>query len=440
MIELLSILISFLILFSFSLFPLKIVIANNKNSYNYKSVFDLLLLNLSINIFVIFLISFTNLDYSKYFLLIMSASIIFNLYNFLKIKNYFDFIKDNIFIFFLLLNFIIAIYLTANPILAWDGLENWYFKAQNFFYNYNFFDLKGLKGNNNYYPHLGTLIWGFFWKNSLLEYEYLGRLFFIYIYLLSIFSICDLLNKSFQFKVIVLSLITLLCFDDFLFRGYQEILLFSFFIFISKNFYIYVVDKKTVNLFICFIWLNLIPWIKHEGFLFVLVFTFSIFLIFKYFPKKFEIFLFVASSWILIFLKNFIFYKYLDLNFVHGGGNKFFGELNLTYEFSYLFFIGFIISIVKYKIWIFIFIALYFLSKTKLTNINETIFQKFLKINLILYLLLLLGIYYNLYTNSELDFKWWIDTTLDRLLYSISGIFVITVILYINRFKNYILK
>ena len=40
MIELLSILISFLILFSFSLFPLKIVIANNKNSYNYKSVFD----------------------------------------------------------------------------------------------------------------------------------------------------------------------------------------------------------------------------------------------------------------------------------------------------------------------------------------------------------------------------------------------------------------
>jgi len=296
MIELISIFFSFLILFSFSLFPLKINIRNDTNFSNYKSVYDILLLNLFINIFIILLISFTNFSYSNYFLLIISASIIFNLYNFLKIKKYFNFLKDNIFIFFVLLNFIIAIYLIANPILAWDGLENWYFKAQNFFYNYNFFDLKGLKGNNNYYPHLGTLIWGFFWKNSLLEYEYLGRLFFIYIFLLSIFSICDLINKSFQFKIIILSLITLLCFDDFLFRGYQEILLFSFFIFISKNFYYYVADKKTVNLFICFICLNLIPWIKHEGFLFVLVFTFSIFFIFKYLPKKFEIFLFIFNK------------------------------------------------------------------------------------------------------------------------------------------------
>jgi len=440
MIELISIFFSFLILFSFSLFPLKINIRNDTNFSNYKSVYDILLLNLFINIFIILLISFTNFSYSNYFLLIISASIIFNLYNFLKIKKYFNFLKDNIFIFFVLLNFIIAIYLIANPILAWDGLENWYFKAQNFFYNYNFFDLKGLKGNNNYYPHLGTLIWGFFWKNSLLEYEYLGRLFFIYIFLLSIFSICDLINKSFQFKIIILSLITLLCFDDFLFRGYQEILLFSFFIFISKNFYYYVADKKTVNLFICFICLNLIPWIKHEGFLFVLVFTFSIFFIFKYLPKKFEIFLFIVSSWILIIFKNYIFYKYLDLNFVHGGGNKLFGGLDLLYEFSYLFFIGFIISIIKYKIWVLILISLYFLSKTKLTNINETIFYKFLNINLILYLLLLVGIYYNFYTNSELDFNWWIDTTLDRLLYSISGMFVIMVIISINRLKNYILK
>ena len=264
--------------------------------------------------------------------------------------------------------------------------------------------------------------------------------FFIYIFLLSIFSICELLNKSFQFKIIILSLILLLCFDDFLFRGYQEVLLFSFFIFISKNFYFYILNKKISNLFICFICLNLIPWIKHEGFLFVLVFTFSIFFILKYLPKKFEIFLFILLSWVLILLKNYIFYKYLDLNFVHGGGSKFFVELKIFLEFRIIFFKGFLISIIKYKIWIFIFIALYFLSKTKLTNFKENIFQKFLKINLILYLLLLLGIYYNLYTNSELDFNWWIDTTLDRLMYSISGMFVIMVIFFINSLKNYNLK
>ena len=132
MIELISIFVSFLILFSFSLFPLKIDIGNNKNFFNYKSVFDLLLFNLSINILIILLISFTNLDFSKYFLLIISASIIFNLNNFLNNKNYLNFLRDNTFILFVLLNFIIAIYLIANPILAWDGLENWFFKAQNF--------------------------------------------------------------------------------------------------------------------------------------------------------------------------------------------------------------------------------------------------------------------------------------------------------------------
>ena len=436
MIELLSIFFSLLILFCFSLFPLKINL-NNKNFFFDKyTIFDLLFLNLTINAFLFLLISFTKLDYSKYFLLIVFTSIFFNLYNFIKIKNYFNFIKEKKFIFFLLINLIIAIYLIGNPILAWDGLENWYFKAQNFFYNYNFFDLKELKGNNNYYPHLGTFIWGFFWKNSLIEYEYLGRLFFIYIYLLSIFLVCELLNKSIQIKIIILSLIIFLTFDDFLFRGYQEILLFSFFIFLSKNFYIYLNNKKTVNLLVCFLCINLIPWIKHEGFLFSLIFTFSILLIIKNLSKRFEVFAFVFLTWISIIFKNFIFYKYLDLNFFHGGGTEIIFEFNSFIEFILIFSKGFLISIIKYKLWIFIFIAIYFLSKTKILNIHEKIFQKFLKINLILFFMLLVGIYYNFYINSGINFNWWIATTLDRLIYSISGIFVILTILATNYVKK----
>ena len=89
-------------------------------------------------------------------------------------------------------------------------------------------------GNNNYYPHLGTLVWGFFWKNSFLQYEYLGRLIYIYIYLLSLFSICELISNQNKIKIILLSLILIISFDEFLFRGYQEVLLFSLFIFISK--------------------------------------------------------------------------------------------------------------------------------------------------------------------------------------------------------------
>jgi hypothetical protein len=162
--------------------------------------------------------------------------------------------------------------------------------------------------------------------------------------------------------------------------------------------------------------------------------------LFRYFSKKFEIITFVGLTWALIFLKNFIFYKYLDLNLVHGGGNKIIGDFNQIFEFISIFSFGLIISIIKYKIWIFIFISFYFFSTTKLLSNNEKFFNKFFKVNLILFLLLLIGIYYNLYINSSLDFKWWIDTTLDRLIYSYSGIFVIMIMLTINNIKNYNLK
>ena len=254
--------------------------------------------------------------------------------------------------------------------------------------------------------------------------------------MLSIFLVCELLNKSIQIKIIILSLIIFLTFDDFLFRGYQEILLFSFFIFLSKNFYIYLNNKKTVNLLVCFLCINLIPWIKHEGFLFSLIFTFSILLIIKNLSKKFEVFAFVFLTWISIIFKNFIFYKYLDLNFFHGGGTEIIFEFNSFIEFILIFSKGFLISIIKYKLWIFIFIAIYFLSKTKILNIHEKIFQKFLKINLILFFMLLVGIYYNFYINSGINFNWWIATTLDRLIYSISGIFVILTILATNYVKK----
>ena len=54
--------------------------------------------------------------------------------------------------------------------------------------------------------------------------------------------------------------------------------------------------------------------------------------------------------------------------------------------------------------------------------------------------MLLLGIYYNLYLNGNIDFNWWIDNSLDRLIYSLSGIFVINIILFVNYIKNYNLK
>ena len=96
----------------------------------------------------------------------------------------------------------------------------------------------------DYYPHFGTFLWGFFWKNSLLQYEYSGRLIYAFLFVLSIFSICDLIKNKNNLKIITITGLILVCFDNFLFKGYQEILIFSFLIFASKNFFIICKTKK----------------------------------------------------------------------------------------------------------------------------------------------------------------------------------------------------
>ena len=44
----------------------------------------------------------------------------------------------------------------------------------------SFFNLENT--SNNHYPHLGGIIWGLFWKISLLNHEFYGRIIYIFIY------------------------------------------------------------------------------------------------------------------------------------------------------------------------------------------------------------------------------------------------------------------
>ena len=75
---------------------------------------------------------------------------------------------------------------------------------------------------------------------------------------------------------------------------------------------------------------------------------------------------------------------------------------------------------------------------TNLSN-NQKSFFKFLKINLFLYFTLVIGIYYNL-AFSGIELSWWIDNSLDRVLFSISGLFIISLVLTLDNLKNYNLK
>ena len=433
MIELIGILSSLLIFFIFSLFPLPVGYFDKfLSNYKYR-IYDLCLINLLINFVLLLFLSFTEINLFYYFITLITISIILNFYSSFRNKFYLRNFKDFNFIFFLLINLIIFIFIAQEPTLSWDSQKNWFYKAQSFFYNYNFFDLNNMLGVD-YYPHLGTYLWGFFWKNSLMSYEYFGRYIFVYTFLLSIFSICDYLKVEKYIKALIVTLMVLLCFDDFLFKGYQEVLVFSLMLFATKNIYNYILHQKSLYLIISFICLNLLPWIKNEGFLLLGIFVLSLLITIKRFQKKKEIIFFISFSILLVIIKKLLFLKYLDINLTHGGNFPFPIIFYDLVNFSVSIFIGFILAIFKYKIWIFILLSIYLISKNKKISPKENQFLNLMKINLIMYFLLILGIYFGL-TDHIYGVEWWIDNSLDRLLYQVSGMFIIYIVLSINYLK-----
>ena len=433
MIEIFGIFLSLLIFFSFSLFPLNVKLYEKLLFTKINYTYDFLFLNLLINFLILFIISFTTLNYFNYFLFVIFSSFVLNIiyyFNNLNIK--LKIFKNLNFIFFVIINLLIFTYLSKDPTLSWDGLENWYYKAQGFFYNYNFFDLKVIEGVD-YYPHFGTLLWGFFWKNSLLQYEYSGRLIYVFIFLLSIFSICDLLKNKNNVKIIIITGLILVCFDNSLFKGYQEILSFSFLIFASKNFFYYLQKQKKIFLVISFGCFNFLPWIKNEGYLFMIIFSISLLTLIKQFPKKIEILLFILFSIMMLLIKHLLFSYYLESNLIHGG-NFYLPNIAETILFIKLFLIGFVVALFKYKIWFLILISFYLFSKKSRNFKKYRSLISLLITNLILFFILVLCIYISV-IKHEYGLNWWIENSLDRIIYQISGLFIIGVIISINNMK-----
>ena len=138
MIELIGILFSLLIFFIFSLFPLPVGYFDKfLSNYKYR-IYDLCLINLLINFVLLLFLSFTEINLFYYFITLITISIILNFYSSFRNKFYLQNFKDFNFIFFLLINIIIFIFLAQEPTLSWDSQKNWFYKAQSFFYNYNF--------------------------------------------------------------------------------------------------------------------------------------------------------------------------------------------------------------------------------------------------------------------------------------------------------------
>ena len=183
---------------------------------------------LSENLIVIFnyllLLTFLNLNLKNILIVFIISSIFFSI---IFKKTFLQLIKFNIFLFFFIfIVFLLSVDLSYNLTLYWDAQSMWLPKAIMFFENNTINDLK--KFLRPEYPYLGSLIWAFFWKLSIIEYEYLGRISYIMCFCLSIFTFIDLAQQK-NVSYFSIILIFILCIYDYWhFRGSQEILIFSF--------------------------------------------------------------------------------------------------------------------------------------------------------------------------------------------------------------------
>ena len=429
MIEYFSIFSQLVVFIFFSYFPV------NKTTSKYLttsskdlSAIHYFVINMPILMFILLLFSFTEISLENAFIIILSTySILFflslkEIYNYVKYKNFL------IVVLFLLINFALFIDIARDLELSWDGLTTWKLRANDFYLGSNYFN-KTTDVVLPQYPHLGTYMWAFFWKNSFLEYEYFGRLFQAYLYVLSFFAISSCFeNINFLKKKLIIVLLILFTYQPDL-RGLQDIYIFS--LLILFGFFIHQKLKlnSEINSFAILI-LIILPWIKSEGIFYSIFLTIIYLVIEKKLIKKY---FFSVIIFALIIFQLGMNYFYFDLR------SLFQFEIDMTNiasDNSILLFFTKIINILFYSaqasfrnpiiiIDLLVIIMCFYYSKFEKNNIPYLLFL-FLNISFI----------FAIYVISPDELKWHLQTSIDRLLLQTSGIYMYLLVFLNN--KKYI--
>ena len=434
MIEILLIPISLLMFIVFSNFPINYI--NFKSNYNFSHFLfnDFILLNLFINFNILLFISFFSINLNLIFLIIFFVSIFFFIKSFKQFQNL---LKENFFLIatFFILFYAISTIIIKNAHLEWDALAHWIIKVKIFFQGGTVENLKNIPFD--YYPHLGSYIWAFFWKSSLFEYEYVGRLFYLYILLICIFSLYPAFSKKFSEleKLILIFVLTFITANIFLFGGYQEYLIFFCFFGFSNFFikfkkYNKLFEKSFYPEIIIFLITNSLIWIKQEGLFYYLILNFLFLIHLKRNMQKKIIFL-------LLSFFSFLIYFFIKKNYF--GAIEFNDDIinsetlrnfDLTYLFSKIIIISkyFFISFVKYPIWLLIIISI----------IICNFYSNYLKYNkfIFTFIFLTFGFIYCIFLNTPDNLSWLVPLTLNRLVFTLSGFLIFLVPLMFNILKK----
>lgn len=403
------------------LFPSKFFFGS-LNNLNY-NLFELFSINIIIVLNIFLILSFFELN----------LIYVFNIFIFLGLTNIILFYKNilnknYLFLIFIFFSIILSFKIAVNPRLEWDASVNWIFKTKNFYDGFSFSNLINVPGVLAY-PHLGTYGWALIWKNSLLDYEYTGRIFYIFIYLISIFLLINNFKFTYITKIVIIFIITSLTFDHGLFSGYQEPLMFALIIILfeiaqkANNF-----NKLSIFHFLCILSANLILWVKNEGFVWLLIIL-SYFLIHKKYNSKSKV-LYTFCFIFLIIIKFLVFNFYFKESLIGWKGYEFITISQifsletlqrlpiLMYQLIQVFF--------KYPIYlIFLLLNLYLFFMKKILYENKLFFLLF-----ILNCCLSLSIFY---FTKDPNWQFHASVGLDRMLYQTSGIYLFCILHILNK-------
>jgi hypothetical protein len=434
MIEILSIILLIFSLIIFFNFPFNFYQFERSYS-NFKLGYaDSLLINIIIviNFFLIF--SFFKINLNYLFFLIIFISICLIIINYKKFLNLF---KKNTYIslVFFIIIYSMSTVIAKTGFLEWDGLGHWLFKAQVYFQGGEYKDLKNVP--LSYYPHLGAYIWAFFWKNSYLQHEYFGRIFFIFIFVTSIFSLFSKLTNKFSIieRLLIVFSLCFLSTNFYLFGGYQEYLIFFsflcysyFMIFFSKNEYLF--KKSYIPELIIAAILNILLWTKQEGFFYFVILNF-VFLLHAKRNLNQKFLFFIISLFFLFFFATIKIYYFGNISFNEKIiNNEIVNNLNLLYLFNKIILVikYFFITFIKYPIWIIIILSFFVLKyKSNFLNFNKFFYT---------FLFLSFSLVFAIFLHTTMDLKFLVPITLNRIVFAISGFFIILVIVALNNLKK----
>jgi len=264
------------------------------------------------------------------------------------------------------------------------------------------------------------------------DFEYLGRIFYIFIYVLSIFSIVDCLKIKYLEKIIFAILLISLTYKYNLFSGLQDVLIFSF-ILLSARFIYFFFDKDFqghINFLIIVILslTNVLFWIKNEGIFYSLFIIFSL-LIANKLPIKKKLYLILGSIFLLLF--RIIMFNYYNIEL-----NKGYFQLEETLNFDFLSIVEkskliifyLFVNVTRNLIYLItIPLLIYIVMIHKIKNIT-----KFISYFFILNLAFVFSTYLFKMTEVEILLK----ASMDRVLFQTSGIYFLIIIVFVNNYLN----